>query len=635
MKIIIAIMTTVTCAVAAPNNPSEAAVSFLEKVRANTVNLEPGTDTALSPHTSKAKRREIASRLERMAQDLGNDPLEVGAVKSDGDLAAVLVRKISGFDPNHIQVFPIALVKQNDKWTAAPVPASFENSGARFAPDTRQRLKALEDWMLREQVIDLENLREQSAERMRRNIEEHLSPNTLRALNASQVAERFLDATSSRNRPVMLGLLGGLSVTPPLDWPLRMMAAERAASAGQVAASPWHLLMSENILRLIIQHNEDPKNASVTLACLDPSTSNPGLRLVQLDLSKSPDGLWRINLPSVFLQETTGAEDPTDGDLDADLLKAFPAKLRERYPTTPQPTAENAHKTLVSALNEGANMSPLMRLIPLEGPQANAIESCISASRVWWDLREPSSLRCAVTLDLQENQDHAAATVQCFSARNPDSFDLKVFYFTKLPDGWLWTPKPDSKLKESFQEWVDAQSTKWRGQWQDALLADCPVLEHLPDATAPSEEESRKLTESWLKAVLQGNLTAALRLTARLNMPDSKALLLKNLGYELSTARKYKSPPSIIGTYQDNRWSAVGTRVNSDKPFFPFYTIVASPSGARILPEIDLASSNQRSRDFLNKTSLKRLAETYPEAATQIQNLFSKHQSQVAAPAQP
>ena len=110
MKVILVLLVTVIAAQAAPSDPGSAAIDFLEKVRLRKLNLEPGGDTALSPQTADSKKRKIAKSLERLARDLGSDPLEVGAVKLDEDFAAVLVRKVGGFDPHRLQVFPVALV---------------------------------------------------------------------------------------------------------------------------------------------------------------------------------------------------------------------------------------------------------------------------------------------------------------------------------------------------------------------------------------------------------------------------------------------------------------------------------------------------------------------------------------------
>ncbi len=635
-------------AVAAPSDPGETAVHFLEKVRAKNLDLAPGADTALSPQTSEVKRKEIARRIERMAQDLGDDPLEVGAMKLDGDLAGVLVRKISGFDPNRMQIFPIALVKRGTEWTAAPVPASFENSGVRHATALRQRLKTLEDWMLREQVLDLAHLRDQSAERMRHKIEEKLPATTLRALDYQQVVARFINATKTRNLPEIFGLLGGLSAEQPPDWPERIMAAQSAVAAGSEVTSPWRLLMSNDVLQTIVHQEEADRSALISIVCLDPSgsataASRPSLQLVHLDLTKSKDGLWRINLPGYFLQKSASPDNESDEEpaeeaddqLDADLLDAFPAKLTESYPASPQPTAENARNAVMSALHEG-DLPAIIRLIDLSGDSKSARESCVRAAQVWWLFRAPSAVRRALPLGLNEERDHAAATFQFFSSRSPDRLDLQILYFKKTAAGWLWTPIPSPATTQSFSEWLGLQTEKWRDQWQDVLLSDCPVLEKLPEADAPTEKECRKLVESWLQAVHAGDIMAALRLTARLNMPESKDSLLRNQGYEMSDARKNKRPPAIGGVYRDKNWAAVGTQMESDKKLtFPLYSVVNTPSGPRILPEIDLSASSKRSRDFLNKTTLKRLTKFNPDAATQLEKLFATHQEQVLKQAQP
>lgn len=637
-------------AVAAPSDPGETAVHFLEKVRAKNLNLAPGADTALSPQTSETKRQEIARRIERMAQDLGDDPLEVGAVKLDGDIAGVLIRKISGYDPNRMQVFPIALLKRGTEWTPAPVPASFENSGVRHTTALRQRLKILEDWMLREQVVDLAKLRDQSAERMRREIEEKLPTATLRSLDYQQVVERFLNATKTRNLPEIFGLLGGLSSEPPPDWPERITAAQNAVASIDKTQNPWNLLISNEIMRTIVHQEAEDQSALISIVCLNPAgygvtaSSPPTLKLIHLDLTKSKDGLWRINLPGDFLQKNARPDEESDEEepdeepnvlLDADLLDAYPAKFSESYPASPQTTAENARNAVMSALHEG-DLPSIIRLIDLSGNPKTARESFIRAAQVWWLFRAPTALRRALPLGLHEENDQAAATFQFLSSLSTDRFDIQILHFKKSATGWLWTPIPSPETTQSSSEWLVAETQKWRDQWQDLLLSDCPVLEKLPETDAPTEEACRELVGSWLQAVHAGDITAALRFTARLNLPDSKASLLRNQGYELSDARKNQRPPVITGVYSGKNWVAVGTQMKSDqKPVFHLYSVVNTPSGPRILPEIDLAASSKRNRDFLNKTTLKRLGKFNPEAATQLEKLLATHQEQVPTQEQP
>ena len=621
-------------------DPGATAVHFLEQVRTKTLNLEPGGDTALAPQTSESKRREIGRRLERMARDIGDDQLEVGAVKLDDELAAVLVRKIGGFDPGRMQVFPVALVKRGAQWVAAPVPASYENSGLGYAASLRQRVTIMEDWMLREQTLDLDKIRDQAAERMRRKIAESLSPATLRGFNSAQTADRFLTACERRNLPEVLGLLGGLAATLPNDWQQRFKAADGALAAASEAKHPWRLLLAAEVLRVRVHHEEDAANATVSIACLDPAsgrslTALPRVELVHLELSKSPDGLWRIDLPENFLADSATRPDAMADDLDADLLDEFPARLAVLYPPSPQPSAELARQVLLEKLQAGSPAA-LMHLVRLNCDPQDARKACVHAAKIWWALHESSTVRSVIPLAMHEDGSQAAAAVQFFSARNPDQLDLRIIYFDKSSDGWQWTPAPPAETEKKFSCWQDRQANRWSDEWQDVLLGECPALDMIPDTGAPSDEAVRKLIELWIQATRADDVRAALRLTARLKVADSKTTLLRNLGYEMAATPWKQKTRSIVGIYRGSIWTAVGTQRDPPyPPAFPLYPVIATPAGPRILLEVDLYAGGSRSRDFLNKTALNRLRKANAPATDELTTLFAEYQAQVAKPAKP
>ncbi|HEX7261039.1 MAG TPA: hypothetical protein VF258_04435, partial [Luteolibacter sp.] len=271
MKFLFVLLAIPVIAHAAPSDPGKTAIDFLEKVRSRKINLEPGGDTALSPQTAAEKKRQISRRLDRLARDLGSDPLEVGAVKLDENYAAVLVRKVGGIDPSRLQVFSVALVKRGAEWAAAPVPGSFENAGTSHVITLRKRLELLENWMLQEQVADLEKLRAQSAEQMRRKIETGLTAPDLRSLNAEQVGERFLTACERKDLACVLGLLGGLAAEWPDDWSTRLKAANLALGPGADPAYPWRLLTAPEVLRVLVHHEEQPARGLISIGCLDPA----------------------------------------------------------------------------------------------------------------------------------------------------------------------------------------------------------------------------------------------------------------------------------------------------------------------------------------------------------------------------
>jgi hypothetical protein len=632
VKVIPVLLATLATAMAAPTDPGASALHFLEKVRTKKVNLEPGADTALAPQTSEKKRKEIARRLDRMARDLGTDPLEVGEVKMDGDFAAVLVRKIGGFDPSRLQVFPVALVKRGAEWAAAPVPASFENSGVGYAIAMRKRLESLEQWMLSQRVLDLEQLREESTARMRKTIEESLTAETLRGLNSQQVGERFISACENRNLPEVLGLLGGLSQTLPSDWANRLRAADSALQEASVAARPWRLLVAPEVLRVPVYHEDDgdDQTALLSIGCMDPvfdpnATGFPKVELVHLALEKSKDGLWRIDPPDAFFLGESEDDAELNEDLDSDLLDLFPSKLSMKYPVSPGKTAREAADSLLSAL--GKSKPDWVGLVSVTGEPEDCRKRISRCARFWWDSLKPSTARIPTPLAFHEKENRAVSMCQFFDPRNPDRLDLRLLYFEKTSMGWFWDAQPSDETRDSLEAWTEAETAKWQQSWQESLLADTPVVDELKADSAPSAEEGKQVVSAWLKTILARDLRGALKLTARLQTPLSQSMLLRNLGFEFTGARQLQQSPQLLSAHRGDRLTGIGAKVGEGgKSSFPFYSVITTPSGPRILLETDLLASDNRTREYLNGDSNKRLREFSEPAAEELKKLFSDFQ---------
>ncbi len=641
MKFLFVLLAIPMIAHAAPSDPGKAAIDFLEKVRARELDLEPGGDTALSPQTSAEKKRRIARRLDRMAGDLGSDPLEVGAVKLDENFAAVLVRKVGGLDPSRLHVFPVALVKRGAEWTAAPMPASFENAGTGHAITLRKRLELLENWMLHEQVVDLENLRAKSAEQMRRKIETALTARDLRSMNAAQVGERFLAACERKDLPSVLGLLGGLAAKWPDDWTLRLKAADLALGTGKNPAYPWRLLTAPEVIRVLVHHEEQTTRGLIAIGCLDPAGKDhaaapPRFETFQFELTKSPDGLWQINLPDDFMRppnETPeapeNAEDAEDS-LNTDFLDAFPAKWTKSHPPAPHPAAGLAYQALLTALRNEKPQS-VLTISKIDTAPAVGRQAIIRAAQTWWSVQNPAALRHALPLAFHEDGATAVGVAQFFSVRDPAHLDARIFHFEKSAAGWLWTPNPTPGVLAKSQDWVDAEKSRWQDQWQQTVLAGCVTLEKIGDLPAPSKEEARKHVEAWLQVTRQGDFHAALPFTARLGEPSG---VLKNLGYEITDSR-HSGHAEITGIYQGKSWTAVGVKTSrGGKPVYPLYPVVRTPRGPAILLETDLFAAGNRGREFLNKTALQRLEKSASaEAADELRTLLKNYQTDIENPA--
>jgi len=620
-------------ALAGSREPAQVAVEFLDKVRTGKLNIEPGGDTDLTANTDEPKRREIARRLERNAADLDHGTLEASSTKIDANLAAVLVRKVGGFDPNRLRVFAVALIKHGDAWRPAPVLASFENSGVGYAPGLRQRLAALEAWMLEQQAVELAAIQQQAGERMRQAISVALPPEELRQLAPTTVARRFLDACAKQQLPVMLGLLGGLQPEPPEDWNKRLQAAEAAAAEPQTAKRPWRLLVAPEVLRCVVRENTEASSASLAIACLDPIAA-PGhpaqlpLELVELNLEKTADGLWQVNLPPWFV--SAKPQIPAADDPDTPWLSNYPATLRHTIPLQALPTPQAALSAYEQALH-APTLEPLMAMLDLDGDKTTARLGCLRAASAWGALHDPACIRHPLALGFFATDSVAAASFQYFSLREPDRLDVHVCFFEKAAAGWHllagFLPKaPAAANLLAAKTWADGEASRRADTWRTSGLSGSTQVSALAPGNAPPEAAARSLVESWLAAIRAGNVAEALALTAWLDPDTSPARVLRNLSYEISGAGKATSAAAILTVTRGHTWTTVAVCSHTSDPHsHPIYPVISSPAGPKILIEVDWFAHASRSREFLNTTAVSHLRnQISPTLADELHDLFTQ-----------
>jgi hypothetical protein len=629
-----------------PERPAAVALEYLEKVRSGTVNLEPGGDTALSPLTGQDKRREIADRLERLAQDLGGGQLEAGEVIEEADHAAVMVYRSGGYDPARVRVFPVALVRRPGGWVPAPVPASFENTGLGYTAAVRQRLAELERWMIRQQVAGLEALRQRLAGRLRDDMASRIDMDELLVLTPAGVAGQFVAACANRDTPAMLGLLGGLQGTLPDDWSQRMAAVEAAVADGANSKRPWRLLMAPEVVRTLVHEEISGDEALVSIACLDPfsgprSNSVPRVELLHIELIKSGDGFWQLNPPSRFFtagEEPVDLSDPEDS-LDGDLLDLVPEGLRKELPAAPARTLDQAVAALADALR-AADLHPALRLLDLGGEPRLARLGCVRAARAWRLVHDPAVARRPVMLGSHEVGSAAVAVFQFFSSREPDRTYFERFFFRHGEDGWLLAAglAPDATDEDTgtLLAWVSGQERDWQNTWRDEMLAASPRVEFL-NQPAPAADEARAVVAAWLQAIAERDLVGAISLTARLGDERGASGLLRNLSYEFNGARNSGREATVAEVFEGDGWCAVGAHAGDEQePLYPLYPVVSTPDGARLLIEIDLFATGDggRKRNFLNTVSLGRLKNfATAERIAELRGMLETYQKSAAAAA--
>lgn len=620
---------------AAANDPAAAALGFLEKVRGGTVDLAPGVDTAMSPHTSAEKREQISRRLDRLADDLGKGRLEAVEIKVDENLAGVIVRNMAGFDPSKIRVFSIAMVKSQDQWLPAPVPSSFENTGASLAAAAKQRLSRLEEWMMQGQVAELTQLREQTQQRMQRDIRAAMDPQILRDESPEKVVKQFLDACQRQDLPTILGFLGGLQAEPPEDWVDRLRSADAAVTAGKKVGWPWRLVVAPEVIRVPVSDGGETSDTLFSFACLDPAGSGLGqtntkVEILHLELSRDVEGLWKIDLPPAFLLSPGEEPDDSDDDFVKSLLDEFPGEVRKQIPAKPGSSLAETSSSLMAALN-ASTLPSLLSLMDLDGDPGSASRGAAVGARLWWQIHNPEAPRMPLLLGHHEKGKAGVVTVQFFSPREPGSFDLKSFYFERTAQGWLLMPglRPTNSPSEdqiAVKDWVGDRTRTWRDNWQTKLTAECARLDKMAEGNAPSEQEARQLVENWIHTTGRADIPKALDLLVLMNRQGEIQRTLQNLGFEFSAALREGSKATVIHCERGTTWTAVGVKSQTGKDAtFPLYLVVATPRGPKILIGADLFGDSTRSRNKLNEVVLNRIQEfSAPGPMEELRSLFDK-----------
>lgn len=638
MKVAFLLLTLSGVTFAAASDPAAAVLGYLEKVRSRTVDIS--SDTALSPHTSPDKREQINRRLSRLAEDLGKGRLEAAEMKVDGDLAAVVIRNSGGFDPSKARVVSIGLIKTREHWLPAPVPASFENTGTALHPTGREKAGALEAWMMRAQVEELTVLREQSRERMQKDIHAAMDAKILREESSQKVVDGFLQACGKQNLPAILGFLGGLQSNPPADWSERLRSADAAVNAGKKVGWPWRLLMAPEIIRVRVEDGGETNDGLFSFGCLDPAGSGrhqatTKVEILHIELSRDQEGLWKVDLPEVFLVEPGMELDESGDSFVKFLLDDFPVQVRKQIPARPNATISEAATALDEALR-ARDLTALISLMDLEGDPGTANRGSALGAKFWWQIHNPEAPRMGQLLGHYEHGNAGVVTFQFFSTREPGIFDLKSFYFEKTASGWLLMPglkltNSPTKDQTAVRDWVVNRDKAWRGGWQAKLAENSTRVFPITEGNAPTEDEAKALVESWLTATHTADIRAALNKIVIVNHQGETERSLRNLGFEFITAIRNEGRFSVIHCEQGSTWTTVGVKSqDGTTATFPLYLVLNTPDGPKILISADLFGESTSGRNKLNETVLNRIRDlTTPAVSEELRNLFTKFRSKI------
>ena len=271
-----------------------------------------------------------------------------------------------------MRVFPIALIRADSGWKPAPLPASFENTGLGYTPCPPQPHRGPAGMdaarASHRSGPPARSIRAQSPRKHREKPAHGNPPRPRLGTNRRTLhprlrppqpagnprpARRSLDHHSRRLGPAPRR--GGKSPRHR-----RRAAPVAACSFPTTCCAPSCITRRTGTARWFPSH-------AWTLPETHPAPPFRRSKFVHLELAKSADGFWRIDLPQAFLQDPPEADDFDDETPDQDLVDAFTSKLAETYPPSPRPDARQAAQDLADCLQNGA----LRDLLPLIAPSTD------------------------------------------------------------------------------------------------------------------------------------------------------------------------------------------------------------------------------------------------------------------------
>jgi hypothetical protein len=594
--------------------PAEVAVDFLEKARDGKLVLESADVMVVSPHITAEKREWIAKSIERLSGQIGSGTLAVSEVKLDGDFAAVMVRQAGGDDPFHVQVFPVALLKGETGWRAAPVPASFENAVVAYTVPIRERLSKLEEWMMRQRVVEMESLMQQVVERLRADIRSFFLRKPVSGLGVAEVFDQFQKAYQQGNQLELLGYMGGYSEPWPEDWESRFKAIQMAFQPKTRERYPWRLLGSKDVLRIVVNEETDGDRGLLSVVCLDPSWEraqgeDSGLQVLHFEFQKDAGGTWVIELPGSMTNPDENPYDETQG-MDGDLLDRFPKYLRKACPAEYAGTVEEAERRLIQVLQSGG-LEDVLRRIDLSEDPVVARKMCEIATRNWWSVHAPGVFRIPVVLGNKVKDGWAVSVYQWVSLGQGERFEPTAFYFKRTANGWMWVPGPGSEIdpaiREEFSIWMAVEERQWRENSGKRLMEGIFEVDRVAMDQQVDAMELKALLERWIGALEKKDIRELFTMSARLGgQGHGSHKILRNLAYLLGMAQR--SDTELAGIYRAGGWVAAGLAHGKGKDrLVSLMLVVRTDAGLKVLSEIDLISEDNRTRKFLNKVSFDRL----------------------------
>lgn len=620
----------------AQETPAQAATAFAVGLRDSLENDQLVALSALNPDTGDRKKDQIISEWKTDAKKILLLPFEVADEKISGDNAAVILKQFDAKQGSSMHLLSLAVVKRDQKWKAAPVLSSFQNSVVTYDSEILKQRKELEHWMLSREIIMREEMQDQARKYLSEMMEKSITPDALKTIAPRELLNQLITAIRARDQAAVLARLGGFSSESIPQWDLIARRVSSAMADGGLQKWPWKLLASPHALVAMGEPLEIGDEKEIDLLVLHPESLTEFPDHMTFTIYTDAKGLTRVQLPEVFMLREV-AEDEMGQVMDEgsaehlELYEQLRKQARQNFGnidlSSPTALAAVVEKSLQSnhfASFWGAGSIP-GRLIQL-GELPEIVEL--------WKKLQGSAIGSSLfgRVGFLEKNDQALLVLQSYSPRSTTAIQLQKIWFQRKDNEWILLAAEPEKPLEELTKWWDDNKKTWSAKLADSLVADAVRIGGLAQKQ-PDAALVREVFADWLQAVQEKSLSKVIRFCAAFQDDRSIHSMMRALAGELMYGSgRYE----VLDVAVNGRWAAVSAKYLSDKPKstpqYPLYVFVFTEKGPRLLPQVELKLSltANRSRTYLNNLAFTDLKKLVPDTAVEeLQKLFTKHEELV------
>ena len=636
--------------------PTEVALELFRELKSKDDRAPALEKLAISPFCGPEKREVIDDNWKKRALWVKSGDYAFSAVgeKVDGDLAAVLIGAKSPNGPDSVAILSLGMVQRDGQWKVAPVEGTFENVGLGFGGGIKSRIRGLEDWLARERISGVDQLKSEEAERFRKEMEGVLAADLLKMEDPEDVLNHFVKCAEEGNADAMLIWQGILErdQLPERNWE-RCVRMTRKGVKNEDARSVWRLLTSRKVMKVIVEGQGDAEDADYLLSFLSSFKTAPrnnNLNPVRFSMTMTKGG-WRIQLPAFFeyadedVQVFRSAQGRNDWE-DRRSARQMGSVFEEENDKLRSPDPESLLASVIEDLGKEGLVPFLQRhfreVEKLEDDEAEDDDQDDEQEKIiplavkggddeiddrrmgrygeavkWWAgaLEKHQTLKASVA-KLYKDENLALGVL--FLSNHSESWkpSYQMVWMAREEEGWMILPGTKTPMGNSIapalagiQKKFAEQFAKDREKMEEEYLEGVLKVVGIDGQAGPaaSEEMALALVREWRSIAGKGGLVELLEKSAVRKLPENPINFLGAVGSVLNGASAATVPDELIGNKAVARFRGVSMMVdggNGVEMSCPLIIVISTKGGYRVLIDVELPLETNKGWKILNSATM-------------------------------